>query len=370
MFALYGLTVVLVTLQKGLLHPANFLLFRCTFERLIHGQNLYVNTPACSGFLYSPAFAFLFAPFALLPPLLGLLCWNGINAAAPVFAVSRLLDARRARIVLAFMYLDVVRSLQNSQSNALIAGLLLLTFLASERDNLLGGALATGVGTLIKIFPATGGVFALLKPQPVGERARRILIFVLAGATLALTPMLVSAPAVVVAQYRSWLTTTTATSTLRGESVLGILNTWFQYAGPNWPVQAAGLVALLLPVLARRHLGVDTRFRRLFLASLLVFVVIFNHQAESPSYVIATCGIGIWAVTEGGRWRVALALLTLFLVSLVATSLVPWHYRHDLLRAYSIQAVPCLVCWIGIQRDLWRSGATDPRTGPIEGHSA
>ena len=121
-WGLYAVSVLLVTLQKGLIHPGNFLLFRCTFDRLIHGQGLYLNTPDCFGYLYSPAFALLFAPFALLPPLLGLFCWNAINAAAPGWAMSRLLDPRRAQLVLGFIYLDVVRSMQNSQSDALEIG--------------------------------------------------------------------------------------------------------------------------------------------------------------------------------------------------------------------------------------------------------
>lgn len=366
-WGLYAVSVLLVTLQKGLIHPGNFLLFRCTVDRLMHGQSLYLNTPDCFGYLYSPAFALLFAPFALLPPLLGLFCWNAINAAAPAWAIARLLDPRRAQLVLVFIYLDVVRSMQNSQSNALVAGLLILTFLACERESFVGAALMTGAGALIKIFPAAGGVFALVSPQPAGVRLKRITIFVVAGALLALTPLLVTAPSTLVAQYHAWLTTTTTTSVLRGESLLGILGTWFGYAGPNWPVQLAGLVTLLAPVLLLRRAARHPEFRRLFLCSLLVFVVIFNHQAESPSYVIATAGIGIWAVTFGERWRVVLAILTLVLVSLVATSLVPWHYRHDVLRAYSVQAVPCLLCWIGIQADLWRMRATGPRTAPAAG---
>jgi hypothetical protein len=184
------------------------------------------------------------------------------------------------------------------------------------------------------------------------------------GALLALTPLLVSPLATVITQYQAWLATTTGTAILRGESLLGILATWFRYTGPNWPVQVMGLAALLLPVVRWRGAGADPRFRRLVLASVLVFVVIFNHQAESPSYVIATSGIGIWAVTEGAPWRIALALAALILVSLVATSLVPWHYRHDVLRAYSIQAVPCVACWIGMQVDLWRVGATARGTVP------
>ncbi|HWH02785.1 MAG TPA: glycosyltransferase family 87 protein, partial [Gemmatimonadales bacterium] len=266
-----------------------------------------------------------------------------------------------------FIYLDVVRSMQNSQSNALVAGLLIFTFLACEEERIIGAALMTGAGALIKIFPAAGGVFALVPPQPAGVRAKRIATFVAAGALLALTPLLVTTPSALAAQYHAWFTTTTTTSVLRGESVLGILGTWFGYAGPNWPVQVVGLVALLGPVVMLRNAARDPGFRRLFLCSLLVFVVIFNHQAESPSYVIATAGIGIWAVTLGERWRVVLALLTLLLVSLVATSLVPWHYRHDVLRAYSVQAVPCLLCWIGIQVDLWRTSLTGPRTAPAAG---
>lgn len=366
-WGLYAVSVLLVTLQKGLIHPGNFLLFRCTFGRLVHGQSLYLNTPDCFGYLYSPAFALLFAPFALLPPLLGLFCWNAINAALPVWAISRLLDPRRAQLVLVFIYLDVVRSMQNSQSNALVAGLLIFTFLACERERIVGAAFMTGAGALIKIFPAAGGVFALVAPQRLGVRGKRFATFVAAGALLAMTPLVVSTPSMLWAQYHTWLTTTTTTSVLRGESVLGILGTWFSYAGPNWPVQLAGVVILLAPVIMLRSAVRDPGFRRLFLCSLLVFVVIFNHQAESPSYVIATAGVGIWAATLGESWRVVLALLTLLLVSLVATSLVPWHYRHDFLRAYSMQAAPCLLCWIGIQMDLWRTGATGLRTAPTAG---
>ncbi|HEX4633865.1 MAG TPA: glycosyltransferase family 87 protein, partial [Gemmatimonadales bacterium] len=252
-WGLYALSVLLVTLQKGLTHPGNFLLFRCTFERLIHDQDLYVNTPGCGGFLYSPAFAFLFAPFALLPPLLGLFCWNAINAAAPAIAISRLLGAHRARIVLVFIYLDVVRSLQNSQSNALVAGLLILTFLACERGRIAGAALATGAGALIKIFPAAGGLFALVAPQPARTILNRVLVFAAVGVGLALTPLLVSPPAVVGAQYHAWLTTTTSAGVLRGESLLGILATWFGYAGPNWPVQLAGALTLVAPLVVLRH---------------------------------------------------------------------------------------------------------------------
>src|SRR5437762_10297891 len=71
---LFSAAVLAVTIQKGIVlaHPGNFLLFRDTFHRLVSGADVY-NPPAgeMTGFLYSPTFALLFAPFALLPLALG-----------------------------------------------------------------------------------------------------------------------------------------------------------------------------------------------------------------------------------------------------------------------------------------------------------
>jgi hypothetical protein len=350
MLALYAVSVVLVTAQKGFAHPANFLLFRCAFERVVAGQNLYLATPACGGFLYSPAFAVLFAPFAVVPPLLGLLLWNALNAGAIYVAVTRLLPWSQARLVLLFVYLDVVRSLQNSQSNALVAGLLVLAFVAYQRGRPLSAALALGVGTLTKIFPAGGGIFALLYPR----RLRAVLVFGGVGLALALVPLLVTTPTLMVHQYQWWLARTTETATLRGQSLLGILTTWFGYAGPNWPVQLVGVLALLAPLALRRDAITDAGFRLLFLSSLLIFVVVFNHQAESPSYVIATTGIGVWVATRPpASWRYVLAMLALIMVSLAATSLITAEIRSSVVRAYSLQAVPCVLCWLAIQGEIW-----------------
>jgi len=92
-----------------------------------------------------------------------------------------------------------------------------------------------------------------------------------------------------------------------------------------------------------------------YLSSLLIYVVIFNHQAESASYVLATTGIGVWfATAPRERWRDMLVAATLLLVSVAATSLVPSQLRHDILRGYALQAAPCFACWLAIQRELWR----------------
>src|SRR5882672_1503133 len=165
--AAYLLATVLVTLQKGVVtgHAGNYFLFRQTFYRLTSGGDIY-NPPLgeMTGFLYSPTFALLFAPFAIWPFSLGLLLWNGVNALAVYYGLTRLLPPRAARLALAVVFLDVLRSLQASQSNALVAGLILVAFVALERGREATAATAVFTGALIKIYPIAAGALGILRP--------------------------------------------------------------------------------------------------------------------------------------------------------------------------------------------------------------
>ena len=77
----------------------------------------------------------------------------------------------------------------------------------------------------------------------------------------------------------------------------------FGVSWPNWPVQLAGTVLLMLP-LAKWRNWQFAEFRMRFLCALLVYMVIFNHQSESPSFVIAVTGIAIWfVITPRSWWR-------------------------------------------------------------------
>ena len=52
-------------------------------ENLAAGHNLYApSTKHQDFFKYTPTFALLFAPFAVVPAGLGMLMWNGVNAFA------------------------------------------------------------------------------------------------------------------------------------------------------------------------------------------------------------------------------------------------------------------------------------------------
>jgi hypothetical protein len=332
----YALIAVVVTLQRGVLHRQHHTYpdFRESFYHLIRHQDLYAHYAAQGTdlFKYSPAFALLFAPFALPPFALGLLLWNLCNVFALYLALTALLPRREAALGGLLLIPEVLAATQASQSDTLVAALIILAFVAATRDRPLGAATATGVGTAIKLFPLACLGFVPFQPRPW-----RTTLFTLSMiAVLTALPLLVLSPHELAMQYRAWLDVTRVDALTRGSSVMGLLAAVIPGSWPNWPIQLLGTFLLLVPLAVRRDRWHERRFRLLFLASLLVYAVIFNHRAERSSFVIAVAGIAIWYVT-GPRmiWRAALLVLS----------------------SVGLHAAPCILAWIVIQYDLLRPPA-------------
>src|SRR5205823_8747445 len=125
-------------------------------------------------------------------------------------------------------------------------------------------------------------------------------------------------------------------------SVMELVHRWGNTAWPNWPVQLAGTCALLLPLALRRDRWDEPRFRLLYLCSVLLFVVLFNHQAERASYLIAFTGAAIWYTSEPfARWRTWLYGAAVLTVPVMST-LVPGAWlRTQAATTYRL-ALPCL----------------------------
>jgi hypothetical protein len=134
---------------------------------------------------------------------------------------------------------------------------------------------------------------------------------------------------------------------------MGQFVVWFGVDWPHWPTQLAGLVILLLPVALQRARCGERVFRLQLLASLLVFCVLFNHQAESPSYVIAMIGVAIWsAASERTRWRLGLVIACLVIVNLASTDLMPRSLYREVYVPYLLKTVPLIPVWIVMQLEL------------------
>lgn len=361
LLALYVLTIVIVAVGKAYGHRGpdnNFLIFRWSFLNLAAGNDMYAAQPLhhTDLYKYSPSFAVLFAPFALIPFALSLALWDALNALLLFVAVEKLLPSRQAAVVLALIYLEMLRSMQRSQSNSLVTALVILAFLAFEQRRQLGAAFAIAVGAAVKIFPLAALALAIFYPK----RFRFALAMTLALVVVLAIPLLVVSPAGLASQYQSWRAVEAADALSVGGGgggglyggVMQQLRLIFGVDWPNWPVQLAGTLLLISP-LAKWRNWEYAAFRVRFLAALLVYMVIFNHQSESPSFVIAVTGIAIWFVsTPRSWWHTTVMVLTILVVSISSTDLTPKSWQRDFFVHYRLKTIPCTFAWLTMMWEL------------------
>ena len=348
--------VIAATIQQGVTHQNNnFLLFRAASLHLLHGQDLYAAYPAehFDNYKYSPTFALLFLPFALPPLVPAMLLWNAINAGVLYFALGAVLPRRAATVARAIVFLDMLGSLQNVQSNALVAGLMILTFTAYERRQTVLGSLATAIGTNIKVFPLAAASFAIFH----GRKVRVALALAASFLALALLPLLVTSPSQLAAQYASWRAIETSDALERGFAVMEHVQLLLRLDLPNWPFQLFGVIALVAPVLVRRERWTEWAFRRLYLCSVLIFCIVFNHQAESPTFVIGVAGAAIWfaSLERRTRWEWSLFVFVVVCTILASSDAMPKPIQERLFDPYRLKTIPLLLVWIEVQRRLWRA---------------
>jgi hypothetical protein len=361
--AVWLLALVLVSLQASARHNNNFEIFRTAWDNLVAGRDLYGANPTHEDFYkYSPTFALLFAPFALVPFAAGVLLWNATNALALYWSIGRVLEPRAALAARAIVFLDAVGSMQNAQSNALSAGLMILAFSFLHARREVRAALVIAIGTAIKIFPIVAGVFALFRPYRLPRFA---LVSVAVALVFVAAPLAVLSPAELLAQYRSWGDISGRDALTRGYSVMEQVHLWTGLDWPNWPVQLFGAVVLLAPLARISRWGVE-RFRLLFLASVLMFSVLFNHKAESPTFVVAAAGVAVWFVVSA-RDRLAWSAFALFVVGTVlsASDAMPEALQEGFFEPYRFKTIPVLVVWILTQSALWRESSAPRQSGSV-----
>ncbi len=352
--ALWIVAVIAATAQQGLAHQNNnYLIFRAASLHLVHGQDLYAAYPALhfDFFKYSPTFALLFLPFALLPFALSMLLWNALNAGALWIGIGAVLPTRRATVARAVVFLDMLGSLQNVQSNALVAGLIILTFAAYERRHTVLGSLAAGIGAAIKIFPVVGVTFALCHPR----KFRVVAAVLVTTLVLLALPLLVTPWTTLMTQYSSWQAIENRDTVDRGFTVMQMVELLLHRDWPNLPIQIIGAVALMAPVIVRRAQQREWRFRLTYLCSVLVFCVIFNHQSESPTFVIAVAGAAIWfaSLPRMSRWTWALLILFVVGTILASSDAMPNVVQREVFDRYHAKTIPAIILWLVMQWQLW-----------------
>src|SRR5246127_2427811 len=165
------------------------------------------------GFVYSPLAAVFFAPFGLLPPGWGNLCWTWLNAAIFLLGVRSLLSSgiypgikpRYHGIVYLLLVPLVLGNLDTGQANPTVIGLVLLAVAAVPAERWSVAALCVAAATYLKIYPlAVGLILFLTAPRRLGWR------LVLALLLLGFLPFLFQHWSYVSQQYHEWIATRSA----------------------------------------------------------------------------------------------------------------------------------------------------------------
>jgi hypothetical protein len=334
-------------------HYNNYVIFRQSFYHLVGQQDLYVERLAehWDYFRYSPSFALAFGGFAWMPDLPGLLLWNTLNGVV-LFLAWTTLPVRSERVGLAagwFVAIELMTALQNAQSNALIAGLLILAFNFLERRRVAWGTLMIVVAAFIKLFGLAAFLLWLLYPQ----KKKFVFFSLFWVSAIALAPLIVVPPAQLARLYGSWWTLLSNDyAGSAGLSLMAWLQAWFGVAPPRGIVVLIGLAVLGWPLVSARRYG-DFAFRLLFLCDILIWVVIFNHKAESSSYIIAVSGIALWFFAQQ-RSRINLVLVSIAFIftCLSPTDIFPRVLAATVFVPYVVKAAPCVFIWVKITYEL------------------
>jgi hypothetical protein len=333
----------------------NYILYKNSFFHLIQGKDLY--KPYLSEqwdlYKYSPTFSLIFGLLAYLPDFLGLLFWNLLNTMPLLIGfiqIKRISDNNKVYALL-FCSIELLGSLQNSQSNGLMAALLILTFTSLENRRYFLATFLVVFSMYLKIYGAIGFALFLFYPSKRKLFFYTISWFLLLG----ILPLVAINLNQLIYLYKSWgvLLKTDQENSI-GISVMGILQTWFKLNISKNIIAFVGIILFLLPLLQIRKYKIYD-FRLLVLCSSLIWVVIFNHKAESSTYIISICGIAIWFFSRiTTRINVVLLILAFLFTTLSSGDLIPYFIKDEFINPYNIKSLFSIVIFGKISYELFK----------------
>ena len=359
-FLWFALAVIAASLEmsRGLDDINNFLIYKNVFWHSINQQNLYLPYPEDHADMnhYGPFFGLIIAPFALLPTFIGCFLWCLVNAWVLFYAIGHLpVSERNKNVILLIGMIEMMTATHSVQFNTMLTGWILLSFVFTEKKQVVLATLFIVAGLYVKIYGIVGVAFFFFSDN----KLRFFLSFIGWCIVFFCLPMIISSPAFVIQSYQDWahsLVEKNATNIvietvgMQDISLMGMVRRIFQIGNlPNYWFTIPAAILYVLPFLRTKQYQ-WVNFRLSYLALALIGVVIFSSSAESPTYVIAVTGLAIWYVIQKHPrtfFPIALLILTFILTILSPTDLVPRFIRVEIVR-YSLKALPCCIVWLVI----------------------
>lgn len=350
---LWTLLPIIATVFK-LHRNNNYLIFRGVFWHTVNQTSLYGAYPNEYFDVnhYGPLFALVVAPFAVMPVWLGMLFWNVALSLCLYVAISRSqLKYKQQIFIYWFCAETLLTSLFMQQFNIAIAAIIIASYFLIERERDFWAAFLIVLGTFVKLYGVVGLAFFFFSKH----KGRFVLSLLLWAVVLFVAPMLISNADYVIGQYHEWYVTLlekngeNLQSIAQNISLLGMVRriTGNLLYSDLWLITPA-LVLFFIPYLRFSQYR-NAMFRQTYLASVLLFVVLFSTGSESSSYIIAISGACIWYLSapwQRNRWDIIFMVLVLMISGFGSSDLYPRCIRHDLIQVYSLKALPCTLVWL------------------------
>lgn len=335
----------------------NYLIFKHSYFHAVEHLNLYSLYPEDhqDSNHYGPLFSLLIAPFALLPDYFGMLLWQLANILFLYFAIKQLpLQKTKVNAVYWIVTHELLTAMFSLQFNISIAAIIILAFVFIEKQKNFWATCVILLGTFIKLYGIVGLAFFFFAK----EKPKFILYCFFWGIVFLVLPMLFFSPGYILQSYKDWYVSLSEKQLLNASltsmqdiSVMGMVRRITRdVAIPNLPFIITGLALFAIPYLRLKQYSSHV-FRLLYLASTLIFAVIFSNSSESPTYIIAFLGVAIWFVVQDKPvkpWAICLLVFALLLTSLSPSDLFPKFVRENYIKPYSLKALPCVLIWVVI----------------------
>ena len=352
-------------IARGMTSIDNFLIYRGVFNHVTQLKNLFILYPdEYESFNnYGPAFSLIIAPFALLPVYLGCWLWAMTGAVALLIAIHRLPLSMQQRLLIVWIAaIEMMTATHNVQFNTLLTAFIIFSFVFTLNGKDWLATLFIAAGTLSKVYGIAGLLFFFFSRNKI----QFIVSYIFWMAVFFFLPMLYSSYDYILQTYEDWFRQilkrndqNVFNSTYAGMqdiSIMGMIRRIFGwYDFPEFKLVAAAGVLLLIP-LAKIQQWQNPSLQLRYLSLALLTVVVFSSASESPSFVLAVSGAGIWLSlhpTPWKKWLIALVIFLFLFTILSPTDIVPPYIRTNFIQAYSLKALPCAIIWVCVLIEIY-----------------
>jgi hypothetical protein len=352
-----AIIAVIVEVVKNVFN--NYLIYKGVFWHTIYQTNLFNLYPAeyfdCNH--YGPFFSIIIAPFALLPDKIGCLLWGIFNAVFLFFAIKKLpIEDNGKNILFLITALELMTSQHNVQFNPILTGTIILSYVFVHQKKEIWATLFIAIGIMTKIYGVVGLAFFMFSE----DKIKFIWTFIMWMILLFILPMVISSPHFIIQSYQDWYQSliekndSNQESAMQGMTAMRFVKKAFAIPSLNdvFFIVGAGMVYLIS--IFRINQLKEINFQISYLASLLIGLVIFSSSAESPTYIIAMMGVGMWYVIQERKTKSSYFILFLAMVftSLSTTDFFPKTIKADFIRPYAVKAMPCFIVWLVLSYQL------------------